>query len=120
MTDSPSSSERTRQALKDFLEFGRSAQRLVARGRDAYDADEMLRLAAEAVVHRIGESVSRLDAAFTEGHPEIPWRRMKGMRNVVAHDYGAVDPQIVWNALASELPEVMWQVERIKGEVPLE
>ena len=47
----------------------------------------------------IGESATKLlqdHAPFTEAHSAIPWRSMKGMRNRIAHDYGAVDFKIVW------------------------
>lgn len=107
---------RTRRTLHDFLAFAATAARLVARGRDAYDGDEMLRLSGEAIVHRIGEAVARLDDDFTTGHPEVRWRAMKGMRNLVAHDYGAVDHAILWNAMAYSLPQEAAHVRRILDE----
>ncbi|HET7389096.1 MAG TPA: HepT-like ribonuclease domain-containing protein [Nocardioidaceae bacterium] len=90
--------------LRDLLAFADMAARLVARGRAAYDADETLRLAAEAVLHKIGEAVARLPDEFVAAHPEVPWRSMKGMRNIVAHAYEQVDYQIVWNSLERRLP----------------
>lgn len=106
---------RARQALTDFLDFAGVAARLVARGRAAYDTDEMLRLAAEAILHRIGEAVARLGAEFVETHPTVSWRQMKGMRNLIAHRYGAVDHNILWNALERDLPRQAAQVRRILG-----
>lgn len=41
---------------------------------------------------------------------------MKGMRNVIAHEYGIVDYDIVWNALRSDLPREASEVRRILGE----
>ncbi|MDK1473024.1 DUF86 domain-containing protein [Streptomyces sp. 549] len=104
---------RTRQTLHDFLDFAATAGRLVTRGREAYDGDEMLRLSGEAILHRIGEAVARLDDDFTAAHPEVRWRAMKGMRNLVAHDYGAVDHDILWNAIAHNLPQEAAHVQRI-------
>lgn len=101
------------QTLRDFLEFAETGSRLVARGRKAYDEDEMLRLAAEAILHRIGESVARLSDNVIEAHPQVNWRPMKGMRNVVAHKYGAVDHNIVWNALTDRLPAEGAEVQSI-------
>lgn len=82
------------------------AERLVARGRPAYDGDEALRLAAEAITHRIGEAVSRLSEEFVTDHPQIEWRKVKGMRNIVTHEYARIDYEIVWNALALRVPEI--------------
>lgn len=104
---------RTRQVLEDFQEFARIGARLVARGREAYDADEMLRLAAEAILHRLGEAVARLSVDFTDAHPRVHWRPMKRMRNLVAHEYGAVDHNILWNALEHDLPREAAEVQRI-------
>lgn len=103
--DTPELSPRVIRTLQDLLAFGDMAERLVARGRSEYDSDETLRLAAEAILHKIGEAVARLPTDFVETHPEVSWRAMKGARNVVAHQYEQVDYQIVWNALARRLPD---------------
>lgn len=103
----------TRQTLQDFLGFAGTAQRLVARGQVAWDADEFLRLAGAAVLHRIGEAAARLDDDLTSAQPTVRWRAMKGMRNVIAHEYGVVDHEIVWNALSSDLPREAHEVRRI-------
>lgn len=94
----------TRQTLRDLIRLAETADRLVSRGRSAYDADEAIRLAAEAVLHKISEAVARLPDAFLDQHRDVPWRAMRGMRNVVAHERDHVDYQLVWNALAHRLP----------------
>lgn len=53
---------------------------------------------------QIGELTGALSTEFVEGHPEIPWRAIVGFRNVIAHDYGVVDPMWVWNTIASDIP----------------
>ncbi len=104
MTSGPELTEQDRRTLGDIVDFAGIAARLVARGRLVYDQDEMLPLAAEAVLHRIGEAVSRLPDTVTAAHPSVRWRLMRGMRNLIAHEYEVVDPVIVWNTLAHELP----------------
>jgi len=48
----------------------------------------------------IGESCSRLDAlGYCEKHTSIPWAKIRGMRNLIAHDYARVEPMEVWNAV---------------------
>lgn len=97
---------RVRDTLLDLSEFGAIAAHLVARGKSAYDADDVLRLAGEAIMHRVGEAVARLPGEFIADHPGVEWRKMKQMRNIVAHDYLRVDHEIVWNALTGKMPEV--------------
>ncbi|MFA4841306.1 MAG: HepT-like ribonuclease domain-containing protein [Agrococcus sp.] len=113
MTVDHDADRRRQQTLTDILDFSATAARLVARGRAAYDADEMLRLAAEAILHRIGEAVARLDRRFTEAHPTVRWRQMKSVRNVVAHEYHLVDYGILWNVLETDLPREAAAVARI-------
>lgn len=96
--------ESTVVALRDFREFAGQAARLVARGRADFDADEMLRLAGDAVVVRLGAAVARMNDRFIIDHPQLSLRLVKFMRNLVAHEYDAIRPALVWNALERELP----------------
>jgi uncharacterized protein with HEPN domain len=109
---------RVRDTLLDLLEFTDMAARLVARGRAAYDGDEALRLAAEAITHRIGEAVSRLSEEFVTDHPQIEWRKVKGMRNIVTHEYARIDYEILWNALALRVPEIAAFVRGVLAAPP--
>jgi uncharacterized protein with HEPN domain len=97
---------RTVHALRDFREFAAQGVRLVARGRAAYDEDEMLRLASDAIIVKLGETVVRMSDDFVAEHPELPLRVIKDMRNLVTHQYDVIGPQLVWNALQRELPAV--------------
>lgn len=90
--------------LNDLVRFADTAARLVARGKSTYESDEFVRLAAEAILHKIGEAVARLPSEFVADHPEVAWRSMKATRNIVAHEYDQVDYQIIWNALQNRLP----------------
>ncbi len=85
-----------------------SAARIARRGRDRFfdTADDTQRLAAEAIVVRLADLVSRLPAEFTAGFPQIPWVRITGMRNRLAHDYRRTDARLVWTVIAAELPRI--------------
>lgn len=45
---------------------------------------------------QIGELVGKLTEDFKGQHTDIPWRQIRGMRNFVAHEYGNLDPDVVW------------------------
>lgn len=68
----------------------------------------------DAVLRRleiIGEAASRL-APGTQSHfSEMPFRSMRGMRNIIAHDYGEVDLNLVWHTASRELPDVVRDLE---------
>lgn len=108
-----SSRDRDLRTLRDMLDFCEQAERLVARGREAYEGDEMLRLAAEALTHRVGRDSWRVSGDLQRGHPAVPRRAIEGMRNLVAHDYGRIDHGVVWNTLAREFPRLSHQLREI-------
>ncbi|MGH9112696.1 MAG: HepT-like ribonuclease domain-containing protein [Acidimicrobiales bacterium] len=101
---------RLAESLSDLASFFDIAARLVARGKPSYDDDETLRLAAEAVVSRVGEGAARLPQEFRSRHPDVPWRKIRGMRNIVAHEYHQIDVEIVWRVLEVELPKLRRQL----------
>lgn len=107
------SAERTHQTLLDILRFAELAERLVARGRSAYSTDEMLPLAAEAVVLKLGEAVGRLPSALIAANTDVQFAEARGMRNVITHRYELVDHNVLWTALSVDIPLLARQVAAI-------
>ena len=63
----------------------------------------------DAVIRRveiIGEATAHLTEATQRAIPELPFRKMRGMRNIMAHDYANVDVRIVWEVATVHVPEV--------------
>ncbi len=61
----------------------------------------------DAVLRRfeiIGEAASRLSPETRAMFPEVPFRSMRGMRNIIAHDYGEVDLDQVWKTATDDIP----------------
>jgi uncharacterized protein with HEPN domain len=52
----------------------------------------------------IGEATKRLSTEFRSQYPTIPWRNIAGMRDIVAHQYDRVDPEVVWDVVHIEIP----------------
>jgi uncharacterized protein with HEPN domain len=89
----------------DLLDAVQAASELVARGRDAYESDRMLRLAGEAVIGRIGDSASKLRDQIGDQLPsEIPWDDVIANRIIVDHVYHRVDYELLWNTLERDVP----------------
>ena len=55
----------------------------------------------------ICEAASHLPDDFIEQHPELPWREMRDIRNIVVHEYFGVDNLIVWDTVKKNLPPVL-------------
>ena len=76
-------------------------------------------LVRSAVVHQltvIGEAVSRLSAEVRDAHPAIPWADIKGLRNVVVHNYFGIDWAEVWSAASTDVPVLRSQIIEILRE----
>jgi uncharacterized protein with HEPN domain len=59
-----------------------------------------------------------VSADFTNGHPEIPWAEIIGMRHEVVHDYLGVDEDIVWQVVTEDLPKLVATLEPIIPPTP--
>jgi len=53
---------------------------------------------------QIGELSSSLTDEFKENNSHIPWRQIKDIRNIIAHRYGTVDPEIIWEVITDDIP----------------
>ena len=72
----------------------------------------------DAVIRRIeiiGEATVHLTEETRLAIPALPFRKMRGMRNIVAHDYANVDLKIVWEVATVHVPEVCAVLEKFFG-----
>jgi uncharacterized protein with HEPN domain len=64
----------------------------------------------DAILRRIiiiGEATKRLSIDFRSMHPNIPWKAIAGMRDVITHDYDEVDFDEVWMTVNENLPQLL-------------
>lgn len=53
-------------------------------------------------------------ADFTQAHPDVPWRSMRGMRNRIAHGYFDINLDLVWDTVQTALPALCRQLTAIR------
>jgi uncharacterized protein with HEPN domain len=104
--------------LEDMLHYGREALRF-AGGKtfSDYCADSQLQLAVERAVEIVGEAANRISSEFQMAHSDLPWAKIVRQRNVLVHEYGDVDPALMWGLVRKHLPDLVTVVERWIGEV---
>lgn len=61
----------------------------------------------------IGEATKNIPSEFRVKNPEIPWKRMAGMRDIVIHQYYNVDYKIVWDTVTNFLPLLKKQIKKL-------
>jgi uncharacterized protein with HEPN domain len=84
-----------------------------------FEAFVVNELVFDAVIRNleiIGEAARHIPHQVQERHPEIPWARMRAMRNVLAHEYFGVDVNIIWKTVQSSLPPLKEALARMLEE----
>ena len=70
----------------------------------------------DAVIRNLtmmGESVRWIPGPIREAHPDVPWAIMRGVRNVVVHEYFGVDDRILWDTIVRDLPPLVSKLEAV-------
>ena len=99
--------------LWDMLDAAREVQRLAAkRKREDLDEDRGLRFAVERGLEIVGVAASRVSDETRTAHPEIEWRSIIALRNVIAHEYGDIILDQLWNVITKRVPELIGLLER--------
>lgn len=62
---------------------------------------------------QIGELSKMLSEDFLNSYTKIPWKMIMRMRDIVAHHYGSLDYEIVWNTSVSDIPKLHLEIEEI-------
>ncbi|HUT71488.1 MAG TPA: DUF86 domain-containing protein [Desulfatiglandales bacterium] len=65
----------------------------------------------------IGEAAKHIPESVKGTYPDVPWKRMAGMRDRLIHGYFGIDYQLVWDAIQLELPELKPRLKKILTEL---
>ena len=60
----------------------------------------------------IGDAAAHLTEEPRQAIPELPFRKMRGMRNIVTHEYANVDLKIVWDVATVNIPQINAVLEK--------
>ena|SRR5262245_2507 len=105
--------DRSADLLQDILDFIDRIENWTSSESEASGLDEKTPYAVLHALQYISEAVSRLPNEITDLAPQIPWAKIRAMRNVIAHDYAGIDKAVVWETVKQRLPEVRAAVETI-------
>lgn len=110
--------ERSRLALLDMVEHAEEAlQHLAGIRLKDFQGDLLRRRAVERTLEIIGEAAKRV-ATEVRAEIDLPWRRIIGLRVVLAHQYGHVRPEEVYRVARDRLPGLIETLRSALGRVP--
>jgi uncharacterized protein with HEPN domain len=69
---------------------------------EEFRADWRKQMLGKRVVEVLGEAVKRLPEELCQRHPQMPWRKIAGTRDYIAHGYDSVDYDVIWGVLDVE------------------
>ena len=108
LTRRPYDPEQTRRRLGDLTKFAAQSAEIVSDGRAAFHTEQawMTRAAATYLIIEIATVCEKLHSRVRDHFPDVPWRRIAGMRNIAAHAYDEVNDEVVWDVLAVFVPRL--------------
>jgi uncharacterized protein with HEPN domain len=92
--------------------------RYASRGREIFFADTMVQDAILRNLQILAESATRLSEPLRKRHPQIDWRSIAGLHNVLVHSYLGLDLHQIWDIVERDLPPLRRSVETILRELP--
>ena len=101
-----------RHALSDILEaIGRVEQ--ITRGKTlaGFEQDWQLRWVVQRAIEIISEASRAIPETLKNTRPEIPWSRVRGIGNILRHEYQGLSDPIIWRVVTDELPRLKIAIE---------
>jgi len=96
--------------LTHILECIANIEDYTSDGKETFLNSKIIQDAVIRNLEIIGEATKRISKNLRSQNPNIPWREMAGLRDVLIHDYFGIDVKIVWNVVEQELPRLKQKI----------
>jgi uncharacterized protein with HEPN domain len=80
---------------------------------EAFESDEKTIDAVVRNLEIVGEAVKMIPDTIRLAHPDIEWKKIAGLRDILAHQYFGIDIEIIWDILQNKLPALEKEIRKI-------
>jgi uncharacterized protein with HEPN domain len=102
--------------LRDILEAIERIDRYANINHEEFEQNELIQTWMVYHLQIIGEAAAQLSEDFCVQHPNVPWRAMAAMRNIIVHAYFRVDLDEVWLVIQNDLPGLKLTIKEALAE----
>ena len=103
--------------LEDILDAMEKAEMFIAGlTYEQFETDLKTNFAVVRAIEIIGEATKRLPMTIRDQYPNLPWKDLAGMRDVIIHGYDNVNLRIVWDVVKQDIPRIKPQIEQILSD----
>ena len=100
--------------LADIMDAAQGLRRLVGnKTLTEFDEDYATPLAVAKLLEVIGEATKNLSKAVKSKHPNIPWRKMAGLRDILVHRYREANNEQLFKIAVEDIPKLIIAIEKI-------
>ncbi|MBM3326612.1 MAG: DUF86 domain-containing protein [Calditrichaeota bacterium] len=100
--------------LKDIQESCHKIQRYTAGFTlETLTGDEMRLEAVVRNIEIIGEAVKHIPEEIKLNYPDVNWKSIRGMRNIIVHEYFGLDYDMIWSVIQEFIPKIETQINAI-------
>ena len=100
--------------IQDILAFIVHLEKIIGdHDRSAFEDNLVMTYAIERLLHNIGEASTYISEELKLQHKKIPWEKIRGMRNVLAHGYDVLDQDTLWDTAQIHVRELKLHIQKI-------
>ena len=104
--------------IEDILESIKLIEKYLGNtSKENLDNNQKLK---DSIVRRleiIGEAVKNIPDNFRKKYPEVPWKKIAGLRDIIIHTYFSIDLDITWDIIKKDLPDLKEKMLKIRTEM---
>ncbi|MBW1987589.1 MAG: DUF86 domain-containing protein [Deltaproteobacteria bacterium] len=92
-------------------------EKFTATGKEAFFSSDLIQYAVLRSLQNLGESIKHISDGAKATFPEVAWKGIIALRNVLVHDYLDIDLEEIWNIVQLDVPELKGQMDMLRQKL---